>query len=232
MYQFAQNSHFSFDDAGVFHCPNCPRKKKEPKHRCVRHLLCHLKEEDYYPYKCTVPSCPYVAMDITLVMSHVRSRHKLEWTENVVRFFIFFVFTRESLEECVRRFGQAGTLGQTHQPCSSVEDNLRAVVRMCQQLPQMVLLSVYLSVTLIIPFPALPTMDHSGAQSAIERRRNVRPIRLIICWCTLVTPSITRTRVQWKVVAIGASCLESCASTLLKTSTNWSGVRPWYVLVL
>lgn len=82
---------FSLDETGAFHCPNCDWAKKDKPAKVVRHLLQHLADTDFYPYKCPVEGCDFVNTNLGNVHRHVHDVHKLEWTQELVYAPVMYV---------------------------------------------------------------------------------------------------------------------------------------------
>ncbi|KAH7715636.1 hypothetical protein AAVH_17012 [Aphelenchoides avenae] len=71
------------ETTGDFKCPVCGRVKKESKFNSLRHLLEHLSEKEYHPYKCPVDGCATTSVRSDVVRVHVVNVHKLEWTDEL-----------------------------------------------------------------------------------------------------------------------------------------------------
>lgn len=81
-------TNYSSDETGklaMFQCPICPRAKMESKYNSTRHLLEHLSDKSYHPYKCPVEGCGVSSVRPDVVQAHVVSVHKLEWNAELVR---------------------------------------------------------------------------------------------------------------------------------------------------
>ncbi|KAH7723454.1 hypothetical protein AAVH_08933 [Aphelenchoides avenae] len=74
--------HLCDETTGDFKYPVCGRAKKESKYNSVRHLLGHLNDKTYHPYKCPVEGCDTSSVRIDDVQKHVVNVHKLEWNDD------------------------------------------------------------------------------------------------------------------------------------------------------
>ncbi|KAH7727185.1 hypothetical protein AAVH_05410 [Aphelenchoides avenae] len=71
-----------------FRCPVCSVQwYNAKKYDSARHILHHLNDPSYHPYKCPLAQCRYTNMMFQPVQNHVRSGHKLPWTKEMVAQF-------------------------------------------------------------------------------------------------------------------------------------------------
>lgn len=64
-------------------CPVCERTLSLKRYNAVRHLVDHLGDKAYHPFKCTSEGCSFTSTQLAHVQGHVKAVHKLEWTEEL-----------------------------------------------------------------------------------------------------------------------------------------------------
>ncbi|KAH7727387.1 hypothetical protein AAVH_05047 [Aphelenchoides avenae] len=64
-------------------CPVCERTLSSKRYNAVRHLVDHLGDKAYHPFKCTSEGCSFTSTQLAHVQGHVKAVHKLEWTEEL-----------------------------------------------------------------------------------------------------------------------------------------------------
>ncbi|KAH7727634.1 hypothetical protein AAVH_04677 [Aphelenchoides avenae] len=73
-------------DTKLFDCPVCKSQLKcnSPTNACL-HLVDHLGDKAFFLYKCPLEGCEYAAVRQSVVQSHVKNVHKMEWSEELKR---------------------------------------------------------------------------------------------------------------------------------------------------
>lgn len=77
-------------DSKVLRCPVCSADVKAVTLRKARqHLINHLGDEALFPYHCPCNGCDEASLNSANIIRHVKTTHKLNWTDELVRFRCF-----------------------------------------------------------------------------------------------------------------------------------------------